>query len=309
MQIPKFLLLFCVATLGLSTLQAQRVDTEEQAKARELLRKKMAELDAQQPAAQPQQTSKPAPEPTTPPKKPKVKKAAPKPAPVVAPAPNQQFPVRDFTGAPPLTPSAPAVTPPPAVAAPPRPARIAPHARAATPAPMSAPSALAEGTTHLTPEAEAKAREELRQKMAELDSSKSAPPSATTTPAPKAPAKPKVARKKEKKAEPKVLATPAPTAPAESPIPAVVPSAENQKLAEPVTVQQSNPPVARKKQKQKEQYVFDTPAPTTPVESPIPAAVSSSKNQQLTELLTHYRANAITPEEYHKKRAEILAQP
>jgi hypothetical protein len=236
MQIPKFLLMFCVAALGLSTLQAQRVDTEEQAKARELLRKKMAELDAQQPVTQPQQPAKPAPEPAATPKKPKVKKAAPKPAPDAA--------------------AAPVVTPPPAVAAPPQPVRLAPYARAATSAPVY--TAPAEVTPPLSPEAEAKVREELHRKTTELGPSVSAPPRTTTTPAPKAASKPTVARKKEKKTE---------------------------------------------------HLVFDTPAPTAPVERPIPSAVPGAKNQKLAELLTRYRSNAITPEEYHKKRAEILAQP
>jgi len=236
MQNPKFLLIFCAVIFGLSTLHAQRADTEAQAKARELLRQKMAELDSPQPA-----TKAPKPAPAAPEtKKPRQKTAA---APARKPAPKPE-----------VAPT-PAVTPPPAVAAPARPKR---PPRVAPPAPALAP-APDENATSFSPDAEAKTREALRQKMAELGSQpKAAPPTATPAAAPQTPVKPTMARKKEKK---------------------------------------------------KEQDVLAIPAPTPPVQSPILAAVPSSKNQKLSELLTLYRSNAITPEEYHKKRAEILAQP
>lgn len=40
-----------------------------------------------------------------------------------------------------------------------------------------------------------------------------------------------------------------------------------------------------------------------------PPPVSAQKQAQLSALLSRYMANQITPEEYHKARAEILAQP
>jgi len=44
-----------------------------------------------------------------------------------------------------------------------------------------------------------------------------------------------------------------------------------------------------------------------PIEPP-PAAISGTKSGKLAELLRQYRADQITPEEYHKQRAAILAE-
>ena len=46
----------------------------------------------------------------------------------------------------------------------------------------------------------------------------------------------------------------------------------------------------------------------TPI-TPPPPPVSAQKEAQLQALLAQYMANQITPEQYHKARAEILAQP
>jgi len=40
-----------------------------------------------------------------------------------------------------------------------------------------------------------------------------------------------------------------------------------------------------------------------------PPAISAEKQQQLDVLLRKYRANEITPEQYHQERAKILGQP
>jgi hypothetical protein len=45
-----------------------------------------------------------------------------------------------------------------------------------------------------------------------------------------------------------------------------------------------------------------------PVDSPL-LPVSANQQAQLQALLAKYKANQITPEEYHKQRAEILLQP
>ena len=45
-----------------------------------------------------------------------------------------------------------------------------------------------------------------------------------------------------------------------------------------------------------------------PIESPL-LPVSAAQQAQLQALLAKYKANQITPEEYHSQRAEILAQP
>ena len=40
-----------------------------------------------------------------------------------------------------------------------------------------------------------------------------------------------------------------------------------------------------------------------------PAAVSAAKQQKLNDALARYKADKLTPEEYHAERAKILAQP
>ena len=45
-----------------------------------------------------------------------------------------------------------------------------------------------------------------------------------------------------------------------------------------------------------------------PIESPL-LPVSATQQAQLQALLAKYKANQISPEEYHNQRAEILAQP
>lgn len=172
MQIPRILLMICVASLGLNTLQAQKADTPEQAKARELLRKKMAELDSKQPASTSPTTAKP-----------------------------RQSPV------------------------PAGPASGATSSSAWRPA----------DTAPMSPSAEARARAAMRQKIATLDS---------------------------------------------------------QEATKSTGVRWASDPLA-----------------SNLAQSPIPPAVSSAKEQKLSELLTLYRANVLSPEEYHQKRAAILAQP
>ena len=51
-----------------------------------------------------------------------------------------------------------------------------------------------------------------------------------------------------------------------------------------------------------------TPQPFPPIQGP-PPAVSGSKEQRLKELLRKYKADEITPEEYHQQRAKILSEP
>ena len=45
-----------------------------------------------------------------------------------------------------------------------------------------------------------------------------------------------------------------------------------------------------------------------PLKGP-PPAVAADKEQRLQELLRKYRADQVTPEEYHQQRAKILAEP
>jgi hypothetical protein len=45
-----------------------------------------------------------------------------------------------------------------------------------------------------------------------------------------------------------------------------------------------------------------------PIQGP-PPSISAEKQQRMDELLRKYRADQITPEEYHQQRAKILAEP
>jgi hypothetical protein len=52
-----------------------------------------------------------------------------------------------------------------------------------------------------------------------------------------------------------------------------------------------------------------TPAPATvasPAPAPVPSPIALSKQERLQELLVRYKANEITPLEYHTKRAAIV---
>lgn len=91
MQIPKSLLIICMAALGVSSLHAQRTDSDVQAKAREQLRQKLSDSQVQPSPA-------PAPE-VAPAVVVPVQEAAPQPAveikPVAAVAPVAVVPVKD----------------------------------------------------------------------------------------------------------------------------------------------------------------------------------------------------------------------
>jgi uncharacterized protein YnzC (UPF0291/DUF896 family) len=42
---------------------------------------------------------------------------------------------------------------------------------------------------------------------------------------------------------------------------------------------------------------------------PPPPTISADKQTRLTELLQKYKAEQLTPEEYHQQRVKILAEP
>jgi hypothetical protein len=55
-----------------------------------------------------------------------------------------------------------------------------------------------------------------------------------------------------------------------------------------------------------------TTAPTTTATAPVTTAAPAgpmTKQQKMAELNALYKADKVTPAEYHKRRAEILAQP
>jgi hypothetical protein len=194
---------------------------------------------------------------------------------------------------------APAPEPAPAAAAAPAAAPVVePAAAAAAAAPVvvtpeSAPAAVpapaaaqpAQHGSHgilyappADPEAMARAQEALRQKMAEIDAKQGKPGSA---------AAPIFAT------TPEVI-TPTPVA-TTSPTPASVPPAHTSNT-------QPKPPP------HKPLTVNPAPAPAMSVQPPA-LPISADKHQRLEALLQKYRADQITPEQYHAERAKILAEP
>jgi uncharacterized protein YgiM (DUF1202 family) len=197
------------------------------------------------------------------------------PVPAVQPMPAAVAPApapAPAAAAPPvIAQPAPAPTPVPAptVQAPPVVVQPAP---APAPAVQTAPQATLAAPTPVDSETIAKAREALRQKMKELEAQ---PPAEATTVTPAG---------TKTTPETKPIATQSQSSPAQS---EAKPMAEKPpKKAGKVTGASAFPPLA---------------AP--------PPSVSADKDQRLQKLLRKYRADQITPEEYHQQRAKILAEP
>lgn len=168
-------------------------------------------------------------------------------------------------------PSAPQ-TPPPAPAPQPPVAPVAPAAPAAASPAITAPAAapVALASQPLNPDAQAAARAALLQSMGQTEIPATAPAYAVVAPVAVAPTTTK----------------PAPTTPA---APDAKPVATNPAKASNAIVpgqEPGFPPMV---------------APALPI--------SAAKQQQLDALLAQYKANLISPEEYQKQRADILAAP
>ncbi|HWH71089.1 MAG TPA: hypothetical protein VNT26_17005 [Candidatus Sulfotelmatobacter sp.] len=181
----------------------------------------------------------------------------------------------------PASPQSPAVTP--AVPA-------APATPATAAAPVAAPAS--------EPEAIAKAREALRQKISELQAQQPAVAAQPSAPQPAAPT---------------LFDAPAATNPEAI---AKAQAALSQKMAE------LN---AQAEAKRKTEQAAQKPAPVQaaskpkvevkktaalrfqPLEGPA-LPIAADKQQSLAELLRKYKADEITPEEYHQQRAKILTQ-
>ena len=259
MQAAKTLLTLLALGLCVGTVSQARPDTEAQAKAREALRKKMAELDGQ---------------PAT-------------PAPPAAPAP----------AAPAKPAKAPKATPPPQPTPPPQ-AVAAPVA--------AAPVAAAPAAGTATPEQIERLRESTRQKIAELNAQgKSAPASVATPPPAAVAATPPAA--------PDAPAPPAKSA-AEIRAEEKAAAAEAKRLAEEDKARQKAEAEAAKAKEAAEAKAAAAQAksaPKGPTFDPIPAPPSNlaeSKETRLADLLKKYKAEEITPEQYHTERAKILAE-
>ncbi len=272
MHIQKLSAMFCVAALvGASAPSLLAADPATDAKLREALRQEMARLNGQTNA------------PST---------AAPASTPAPAPAPAPEV--------------------------------VAPQAEPATtstPAPVM---------NRVTPYQEQQLREALHKAMANLNAQ---PNGNAAQPAPQPVVQP-VQPVTEPVTQP-VVAAPAPTlAPQPAPettAPAVVETApagpkpfnrlspdEQQKLLEAEraeltrlnAAEQAAAP-AKEHMTPKPAVAKVTPAQPTPMPAPAPAVMApapASKEQRLNDLLQLYKADKITPYEYHQERAKILAE-
>jgi hypothetical protein len=287
----------------------QPVDSEAIAKAREALRQKLNELETQ-----PAQVAPP-PVVVAPPATRKLAPAA-MPAPAARPTPPAQW-----TPTPPAQPVAQPVQPAaPAQPLPP----IAQPAPVPTPAPAIQTTArpILVAPPPVDSEAIAKAREALRQKMNELEiqptiatPGQPAPVVAPSTPAPASVVQPlPVATQRAPALAPAAQsATPTLVAPAPASEESIAKArvALDRELKQldalpPVAAGGANAPPALvpAKPTKKSQILLSFP----PLLSP-PSAVPAAKEQRLQELLRKYRADQVTPEEYHQQRAKILAEP
>jgi hypothetical protein len=275
MRIPKLVVLgsaMVFGTLGSFQLhaQTQRDDSDLQAKARDELRRKMSELDSA---------------PTT------------------------------STTAPALTPApvAPAKTPPPMKmkTAPPPPMetpRPQPVMNTAPVLAQASPPQVAPSQIYIqqpNPDRD-KAEQMLRQKMAELDAQQAA-----SQPPPKGSVRPMTMT------PPPVTAPPVATPPASDDAKA---RAEADEVAKTETRLKAKADAKAKREAEaraKQDAKFNPQAATFPVatqpppSTPPPAmsATMTAKDQRLEALLQQYRADQITPQQYHEQRAKILAEP
>lgn len=164
------------------------------------------------------------------------------------------------------------------------------------PAPQRAPAVVPAAGEPET-EAQAKARQALEQKMRELDAQKGAVPA----PAPVVRQTPATT----------VPAAQAPTAPPVEDFSANEPDSEAVVKARAALHQKMRELQAQEVASGKLHVVRQTPAVSASAFVPLEAPklpISSSKEAQLAELLRKYRADEVSPEEYHKQRAAILAQ-
>ena len=275
MQISRHLLLTCAVTACLIPSLAHAADNEAQIRARQALEEKMNQLNAQPPPA-----------------------AAPaNPAPTVS---KQNAPAKPAPPVVTVTPNGATVSNPPTASA----ADAATRQKlkdalnqAATPpaqppvsaAPMQSQPATSAPSYISTPSNDAatsqKLEEALRQKMQQTPVESTTPPMATQKPTKPAPAW-----------------TPSASAPSSTanyaPIPETNPRAVRPTLPEtptPAPVMNGNQPAA--------------PTIALPTLSGPPTGLSAAKEQKLNELLTQYRQDLITPQQYHEQRAKILAEP
>lgn len=178
-----------------------------------------------------------------------------------------------------------------------------------------------------TPE-QIKAREALRQKMAELDAA-ATPPTPAPVVAPTPPVAPVAAPAKKAPVAPVAPVAPAPVPPPPpaptpttaapgspifGPVPEAVEDAKTAQLREAVRREmaalQTSPTVERQPVKSGRAPVFAAPPELTPPTMEVPLSpLTGSKATRMAELLQRYNADQISPKDYHTQRAAILAEP
>lgn len=193
-------------------------------------------------------------------------------------------------------------------------------------------------------EAQAKMREALRQKMEELNAQAApapapvAPVVSEPTPAPTPAPKPKPVVVEEVKPvarpatvivpvpveAPPVVVAPAPVAapkvekkdPRFSDVPDDAEAAQAAKLQEALrqklAAEKASAPAPVAVAPAKPATTVAAPVAVAPITANIetaPSPLSGSKQERLAELLRRYKADAVTPQEYHTQRAAIIAEP
>lgn len=234
-------------------------------KMREALRKKIAEIQEQKSLATP------TPAPTPPP-------VVAAPIPVLTPPPVVVVP-------PPVPvpiPPAPAPTPLPVVSKP-------------TPPPAISPSADLLVAPAIPDSAEiAKAREEMRKRLAELES-QPRPFEPQSKPSPTLP-------------KPATSVPPAKPSVSFEPVKGIAPETSVVTVYEPEKTRAKGLSAKERARMEAERAAMRTPESFNTVQVP-PPAISAAKAEMLAELLRKYKTDEITPDQYHKERAKILAEP
>ncbi len=209
--------------------------------------------------------------------------ATPTPAPTPPPVVAAPIP----TPTPPPVVVAPSPTPPPVVARP-VPAPTPPPIAVLTSSPATSPSFDLAVTPAIPDSVEiAKAREEVHRKIAELESQ---PKPSPTQPKPVAPVPPAI------------------RSASFEPVEGIAPGTSDVVIYEPEKTRAKSLSAKERARMEAERAAMRTPASFNTVEVP-PPAITPAKAEKLAELLRTYKADEITPEQYHTERAKILVEP
>ena len=301
----KLLPTVCAVGICASFISVRADDTPVQAAARAALEQKMSEIDTNQTQPPPVVVT-PAVAKKVPPSKPATKTVPAKattPAtktPTTEPTPILVAPVAPKPQSPPAatmpTVTAPATPPPTETKPTPTMTPAEPAAAVTTTAETNAAPAASETTpaAPVVPEPESQAAETMPS-----ETKPATPPPAETKP--EAPAA-------EMKPAPTVeMAQPAPVVIKPAP-PAITPAAGTTLQSPVMPATMKVKPGVMSATNQINAIYTGKELGLKPIESPL-LPVSATQQAQLQALLAKYKANQISPEEYHNQRAEILAQP